>query len=529
MRRMVALLGMALVMLCAGGCQRQQQPGPAQVPLGPQKGGLVVWAESTDASFLDPGYAYMAEEIDPIVHMFETLIRYRLTPQRLEYLPALATEWTSAAEGKEWTFKLREGVVFHDGSPFNAEAVVFSFKRLLDESHPFYMADRWSYLVDLLGEVVADVVAVDARTVMFSLRRPYAPFLTYLAYYPASIVSPAGVQKYGADFFKHPVGTGPYLLEEWKQGEFMSLVRFDRYWGDQGYLDKILFKVVPEASTRLAEMKAGNIHVWTNPPREHMEALKQDQHVTLQVSDAPSVSYCAINHARKPLDDERVRHAIACGVNWHQIVDIIWGETGQVASSILPPSVAGFHPKLEPYPYDPERARQLLRQAGVKEGTRLDMIIANAPRWSCPDPVTLLGMVQDDLKKLGLDLQARPLDTGALNAAIEAGDYALLFEGWADVPDPNNFLNALCISYGMDGWNYEDADLRELAARGAQTYDLTARSEAYRRMQEIIHDRCIVIPVVYGKTIYALDNKLKGTSLLADGTLLLTQAYMSGP
>jgi peptide/nickel transport system substrate-binding protein len=534
LRRFLAfLLVMSVVVALAAGCGGQTQSPPpeedeetAEEPAGgPKAGGTVVWAHGHDAAYIDPGYAYTGEDIDPTVLIFETLLNYEFAPDGgVTYSPNLATEWSQSGDGLEWTFNLRDGVKFHDGTDFNADAVVFSFKRLYDETHPYFIEGRWSYFDDLLGDVLEDVIAEDEHTVKIVLKRPFAPLLTYLGYYSESVVSPAAVEKYGEDFFKNPVGTGPFKLEEWRKDDRIVLVPFEGYWGDKPYLERVILRVVPEVSTRLAEMETGGVHIFQSPPSEQIPRIKANPQLEVGSFPAAQLAYVAINN--DTVTDVRLRQAIAHAVDWDKIVEVIWGELGYRASSILPGGVLGSHPGLKPYEFDQEKAKDLLAQAGIPQGYQLTMIAPNAPRWSHPDPITGLEMVQNDLKAVGIDVVAKPLEMGAWSAATTAGEYDLAWAGWMDVPDPNNFLHTLLVVYGGTRWRYQNEEVTDLAIKGASTYDNSERASYYKQLQEIVYSEVPAIPVAYGNAVYAHVANLKGFNVGADGILRLHRAYL---
>ncbi|WP_290768889.1 ABC transporter substrate-binding protein, partial [Halanaerobium sp.] len=201
-------------------------------------GGTLIYAQGADADALDPHMTTLGNSADVIVNVFDGLVRFKAGTTEIE--PALATDWEISDDGLEYVFHLREGVEFHDGSPFNAEAVVFDIERQLDPDHPYYLEGSYPYAGFSLG-MIDEVRAVDEYTVEFTLENPYAPFLKNLAMFATMIVSPEAVKEYGEDIFKNPVGTGAFKFVEWVRDDHITLEANEDYWDGRPYLDELIF------------------------------------------------------------------------------------------------------------------------------------------------------------------------------------------------------------------------------------------------------------------------------------------------
>ena len=527
MLRHIVVLGLVLLVLVSGCARGGQTPAagtPAPAPAGPKQGGIAVWARATDPSTLDSAYAFSSEDIAPVNHIFETLVKLGDAPGKID--PLLATEWTESPDGTRWTFKLRQGVKFHDGTPFNAQAVVESLKRLYDKTNPYYQAKKYTYFTDLLGSVVTDVVPVSDYEVQIVLKHRFAPFLTYMAYYSQAIISPTALKQYGADFFKNPVGTGPFKFKEWAKGDKIVLVRNDQYWGKPAALDSIVLRVIPDATTRLFEMEQGNLHVFESPAKDQLARIRSNASLQMVTQTSASLLYVAFNHKKAPLDNVLVRKAIAHGVDWQRIVDTVWGESGKRANTALPEGVLGHDAGLAAYNYDPELAKSLLEQAGV-QNLEIEMVAPSQARWSMPDPMTSLEMVQSDLAKIGIKLIPKPIDQAAVSAALSSGNYGLAWMGWKDTPDPNNFLNALGVVYAKKRWFYDSKPMADLAEQGIQAATPQERAGVYQKMQKILYDDYALIPVAFGRDTVVTTKKLQGVYVGQDGSTRLLNAYFT--
>src|SRR6188768_3711041 len=266
--------------------------------------GALVVAQASDVIALDPVRATDSESIEVGELIFEGLVGWK--PGTTDIEPRLATQWQVSEDGLKWTFTLRSHVSFHDGTPLDADAVVFSFERLLVKGHPQSLGDAGSYWRAMLNDV-EKVVAVDPLTVEIHVRRKYAPLLGNLAMYP--IVSPSAVKKWGAKFADHPVGTGPFEFEDWIRESRVVVRRFDRYWGRPAGLNQIVFQVVVDARQRLINLESGSVDLASAILPDEQQFVELHPDLVLHHAPGNDVSYLAMNTQHPPFDDVRVRRA----------------------------------------------------------------------------------------------------------------------------------------------------------------------------------------------------------------------------
>ena len=307
--RVSGLLPIALAVL--GACA-PERAGPSRH----RDPGALVVAEAADVQALDPVRVTDSESIEVSGLMFEGLVRWK--PGTTDVVAGLATAWRVSPDGKTWTFELRDGVTFHDGTTLDAAAVVFSFKRLLDPAHPSYLGGQDAAYRRSLLKSIANVVAVGARTVEIHTDRPYAPLLGDLAMFP--IVSPAAVTRWGDAFRAHPVGSGPFALVDWTVGQQVVVRKFDRYWGTPPAVDRIVFRVIVDPRQRLVELESGSVDLATAILPDEQPFVELHPDLVLYTTAGNDVSYLAFNTQRPPFDDPRVRRAMSYAINKEPIV-----------------------------------------------------------------------------------------------------------------------------------------------------------------------------------------------------------------
>src|SRR6056297_2263262 len=247
-----------------------------------EKGGILVFGRGGDSVGLDPIQVTDGESFKVTQQIYDTLVDYK--PGTTEVIPALATDWDISEDGLTWTFHLRENVKFHDGNPFNAEAVRWNFNRWRMEDHPYHIGGEFTYygyMFQGFPGIIDEVNVVDEYTVEFVLTEKQAPFLNNLAMVPFGIASPEAVKEWGEDYFKHPVGTGAYKFVEWNQGDRVIIEANENYWRERAYLDKIVFRSIPDNAARFMELQAGTIDMMDGLSPEDVAAVEDSSELKL--------------------------------------------------------------------------------------------------------------------------------------------------------------------------------------------------------------------------------------------------------
>ncbi len=430
----------------------------------------------------------------------------------------LATAWTISDDGLTYDFTLREGVVFHDGTPFNAESVRASFAYLLREGNDTSASAYFR-------PYVSSIEVVDDFTVRFVLQTAFAPFLNYLAHPSAHIVSPAAIELYGDTIGENPVGTGPFKFVEWVRGDHLALERFDDYYGPRPGVGSITYRVVPEPSTRMALLETGEADIILRVSPDEAQQLAGNPDIRLETTVTARVIYFAINMNRPPLDDVRVRQAINHAVDVRGITDALFGPEIPQADSPIAPKVYGYSPT-KTYNYDPDLARELLAQAGL-EPSEISLSIW-APNGRYVQDATIAQAVAQQLSEFGFDIDLRIFgdfaefnevaftdDRGDLNMygwapgtlEAEGGMYQILHGDRANVFGNNA------------GYNSEEFNTALVAAR-----TLTSEEEklaAYAEVQRIVMEDAPWLFLHVQPVITAMATGVEGVFLLPSEHLIL--------
>ncbi len=339
--------------------------GGCQAGKGGASSDRLVVARPTDAVSLDPARTSDIESLEVAEQVYGRLVRF--SAGRLEPEADLATSWTVSSDGTIWTFELRPNVRFHDGTPFDADAVVFSFERQIVPEHPAHEAD---FVWTRAYHNIRHVRAATPLRVQFEIDRPYAPFLANLAMGPAAIVSPTAVRKWKRDFGRHPVGTGPYRFVEWIPGDRITLERNLDYWDERARTRYLVLIAMADSRQRLQALESGAADVIQQLAPDDLPLVRLNPDLALAMAPATLVSYMAMNTQRRPLNDLRIRRAIAHAVNRDAMVKLVYQGLGIPAIGPLPPNVWGARSDVVTYPYDPPRARKLLARGGLAGRSR---------------------------------------------------------------------------------------------------------------------------------------------------------------
>jgi len=471
--------------------------------------GALVVAQAADVISLDPVRVTDSESIEVSELLFEGLVGWR--PGTTDIAPRLATSWKVSPDGLTWTFHLREHVFFHDGTPFDAAAVVFSFERLLDPKHPQYLGTDGGYWRTLFHHVQR-VRAVDPLTLEIQVEQPYAPLLGYLAKYP--IVSPTAVRQWGDAFRDHPVGTGPFEFESWERGQQVVVRRFGGYWGPPAGLDRIVFQVVVDARQRLIDLESGSVDLATAILPDEQPFVELHPDLLLHHTPGNDVSYLALNTSHPPFDDQRVRRAVNYAVNKEPIVKLAFQGRAIAADGPLPPTLWAYHEPTTRYDHDPVTARRLLTEAaadGRFDPDRVYKLYApSTPRPYLAQPERVARFLQSSLEQVGLHTELVLEPYARHRAAVEAGDHDLCLFGWiGDTGDPDNFLYVLFDSDNATPGSaqnvafYRNAEVDRDLLAAQSTTDEDRRSQLYAAVQDQLANDAPWVPIAHSELVVA--------------------------
>lgn len=487
-----------------------------------QTGGTFIFGRGADSTSLDPINVTDGESFIVTEQIFNTLVDYK--PDSTEVIPSLAKSWTNSEDGLTWTFTLQEGVKFHDGTDFDAEAVVYNFNRWMDPKHPQHKGDfgYYAYMFGGFkgdqGHVIKEVVAKDKYTVEFHLNFPQAPFLNNLAMSPFGIASPAAIEKYGEKFGENPVGTGPFKFVEWKKGDSITLEKNPNYWKPGlPKLDKVIFRSIPDNTNRYTALKNGEIDLMTGLNPEDAQSVKENPKLQLFLRPSMNVGYLAFNTKVKPFDDPRVRQALNMTVNKKEIIDSFFAGLAEPAVNPMPPSLWGYNDEIQDYPVDLEKAKALLAEAGYPNGFETDLWYMSEPRDYMPNGQKVAEVLQADFAKIGVKVKLVTFDWITYLDKTGKGEHPMAMLGWTgDNGDPDNFLYVLLDKDNTrtpDAGNiafYVNDQLHEILIKAQRSTNQEERIALYKEAQKIIHEDAPWIPLVHSMPPIAAIKEVKG-------------------
>jgi peptide/nickel transport system substrate-binding protein len=510
-----------------------------------QSGGTMVFGSVSDPVMLDPAFASDGETFRVLRQVFDGLLTTEIGG--VELAPALAEDYEVSDDGLEYTFNLRQGVTFHDDTDFNAEAVCFNFERWYNFEGLAASPSASAYWQDVFGgfastpdttSIYESCEATDEHTAVITLTRVTSRFPAALALPAFSIQSPTALQQYDADnlsgnedaltypeyAMEHPTGTGPFRFESWDNGnDTITLLRNEDYWGEPALLDELIFRAIDDPNTRRQELESGAIDGYDFVGPADYETLEQAGHQVL-VRDPFNILYLGINHGGLPdfpanpaLQDERVRQAIIHAIDRETIVNSVLPEGAEVATQFIPPSVDGWADDVTTYDYDPDRARELLQEAGA-EGTTLRFYYpTDVVRPYLPDPAAIFQAISQDLEEVGFTIEptALPWSPDYLNAA-QAGAADIHLLGWTgDYNDAYNFIGTF-FSEREGGRSkaefgaFSAPEIFEALAAADAEPDESARIELYQDANRLIMDYLPAIPISHSPPALVVREGVEG-------------------
>jgi peptide/nickel transport system substrate-binding protein len=494
---------------------------PAAVP----PGALVYGAGGPPVN-LEPGNITDGNSVIAIDQIYNRLTDFK--PGTVELEPSLATEWSSSTDGKTWTFKLRSGVKFHDGTDFDAEAVKFNVDRWWDAKNPEGYRDSgktyqiWKdFFAGFKGDkdsLVKDVTVVDKSTIKFVLNRPFAAFPAAIGSGYFGIASPAAVKKAGAKYGTPgslAVGTGPIVFKEWRSGDRIILEKNPNYWkAGTPKVNQLVLRFVDDPAARLAQLRAGQLDFTVDLTPDQLKEVQADANLETVLRPSFNVGYLALNPSYAPLSKPEVRRAIAQAINKEAIVKAFWGELGKYDSQFVPPAVnLAQSDKVKDYEFNPQQAKAILAKAGYPNGFDLDLWYMPVSRPYFPTPKPIAEALAADLSEIGIRVKLLTKDWSAYLAdRLKPPGFQAFMMGWTgDYGDPDNFYYP---HFGpgstADLGNWKNPKVLELLDQGRASGDKAVRAKIYAEVSEILHDEAVRLPIVHSQPLLGKRKNIQG-------------------
>jgi peptide/nickel transport system substrate-binding protein len=489
--------------------------GPGGDGPAPERAATLVVARPSDSVSLDPARVSDVESAEVNLLLYDTLVRHQPETGALE--PWLARGWAVDPAGTTWTFVLRPGVRFSDGSPVDADAVVWNLARQIDPTHP----DHHGHFVAWDGGAVAiaKVEAIDPLTVRIVLSAPWAPFLSTMARPALAMVSPPRAARAGVDADAAPAGSGPYVLDRWIRGERLTLRRNPTHWGPRPTFARLVFQVEPDPRQRLVDLESGAVDLSRGVRPDELAYVTLHPGLVMQRPPSNNVVYLAFHCGRPPFADPEVRAAIALAIDKPAIVRAVYQDLAIPAWSPVPPTQWGHYQDDEPAPdLAAARARLAGRAAAgaIDLGRSYQLHVPATPRPYLPDPVALARALRTSLEAAGLriELVMEPIERH--RADTGAGRHDLAVFGWSgEIEDPDDYLSLLSSGAIGDGWSrnvafYRNPIVDELLARARRDDRRSERERLYVMVQQALAHDLPWVPLAHTQSAIAARDELSG-------------------
>ena len=479
---------------------------------------LVFCSEGSPAGF-DPGQYTTGTDFDASAEtVFNRLSQFERGSTKV--IPGLATNWDVSPDGLTYTFHLRDGVKFHTTEyfkptrNFNADDVLFTFNRMLDKDMPFSKAypSVFPYFTDMgMNENITKVEKVDDHTVKFTLNGVNAAFIQNMAMSFASIQS----AEYADQLLKEgkaqninqkPIGTGPFVFSKYQKDAQIRFKGNKDYWKPEDVkIDNLIFAITTDASVRMQKLKKNECQITAFPRPADIKPLQEDKNLKMPSQPGFNLGYIAYNFTRKPFDKLEVRQALDMAVNKKSIIDAVYQGAGQLAVNGLPPTQWSYDETIKDAGYNPQKAKELLKAAGVKEGTQITLWAMPVQRPYNPNAKLMAEMLQADWSKIGIKANIVSYEWGEYIKRAHAGEHDVMLIGFTgDNGDPDNWLGTLYSCNSVNGNNFAkwcNDGYEKLVKAAAATTDVEKRTALYKEAQRVLKAQVPITPIAHS-TVY---------------------------
>lgn len=483
---------------------------------------VLIFARGGDSESLDPASTTDGESSRITKQIYESLLEF--DKESFEVLPGLAHDWEVSEDGLSYTFYLEEGVTFHDGTEFNAEAVKVNFERWADPDHEYAFADD-GYVYSMYGtmfggflgdenHVVEEINVVNDHEIEFVLSQPLGFFLQNMAmtYFP--ITSPAALEEYGPAINENPVGTGPFEFVSWAKDDSIVLDKFDDY-RIEGLpkLDRVVFEVIPDNAARLIALRSGEIDIMDGLNPDDAAGVEADEGLELYERAENNIGYVGFNVQKEPFDNKDLRHAVSHAIDKEAIAEALYAGYATPASVPLPPSYMGYNDEVESFAYDPDTARELLEDAGYADGLEIELWTMPVARPYMPDPETVSEIIQNNLEEVGITVTIVREEWAPYLEKTMNGEHQMYMLGWSGTNgDPDYFLSSLLHGDNVGSSNrefYDNDEVDEFLNQAKLSIDQDERASFYQQAQELIADDAPMVPLVHSRPVLATTNAVE--------------------
>lgn len=522
-RSAVLLMGLLLVLAgCqpapaapAGSSQAQKaevavKPAAPAAPAAPAKEKVLVMAQPGDVTTMDANMHNNGPSRNVHMNIFDWVV-VRMPDGSIQ--PALAESWENP-DPLTWVFKIRKGVKFHNGFDLTAEDLKFTMERILDPANKSPRASNWPQ--------VDKIEVPDPYTFVVRTKAPYALTLARMSG-SFDVVSKRYHEEAGAQkAIDHPIGTGPYKFKEWIKDQQVVLEAFDGYWRGRPKIDRIVFRPIPEASTRIAELLSGNVHLAYDLTMDQAKDLERRQGVKSVIGPSTRIEFVALDNTKEtPLKDVRVRQALNYGVDKEGLLKAFFEGQGKAVGQPLTPPIFGYNPDVAPYPYDPDKAKQLLAQAGHPSGFTIDFECNVAEKEIC-EALAL------QLAKVGVNAKLQVFDNTVYSQRFNARQVGpMFFNTWlGTTADAEGTLTPRLVTGGRNS-HFSDPEVDQQIKAGAATLVEAERKKVYLPLMQELKDKAPWLYLWQGVDVYAVSQKLGGWTPRPDSYVLLREATLA--